>query len=393
MTVSDESSVHEERERRPVGRPPKLSAAVLAEVERIAREHSSDSLGDLVDRVEKATGIRVSQHTLRLRLRELGFVRVVPPRKPSTPEPAVAKETGSVAPARYGYGPEHREKAPEALYHFGLSDAEWAIVADIFEDKVRGTPRKYARRTMVDAMSYIVRGGVPWRMLPKEFPPWLLVFKTFQRWSRQGRFEQMYDRLRGMWREREGRSPEPTAAIIDSQSVKTSAQGGPRGFDGAKKVKGRKRHLLTDTLGLLIAVVIQVGSTQDRDGADEVVAAGLAKAPSIAKLYTDEGYAGQCKKRLEASHPGLNVEVARHPGNRSVGVRVQPQQVLPLPEFTAKTFVPLPKRWVIERTNAWNDRPRRMAKDQDRTLASSEAWIWFAEGRRLLRRLSVAKMA
>ncbi len=377
--------------RRRVGHPPRFDEAALLEVERIARENPTASLGELVDRIDAATGIRASTATLRKRLKELGFVRVVPPRRSRRRLAKTGERTPTTepsAPVEYGYKDEHRQASPEAPYPHCLGDAEWALVADIFEDKTRGVPRRYSRRSMVDAMCYVVRGGVPWRMLPKEFPPWHQVYKTFQRWSEQARFERMHDRLRRMWREREGRSPDPTAAVIDSQSVKTSAQGGPKGFDAGKKVKGRKRHLMTDTLGLLLAVVVHVASVQDRDGAHEVVNAGLEKAPTVERLYADEGYAGACRTRLQAEHPGLTVEVVRHPANRSVGRRVQAQQALPLPVFEPKTFVPLPKRWVIERTNAWNDRPRRMAKDQDRSLQSSTAWIWFTEARRLLRRIT-----
>lgn len=387
-TMSTESAPNPERRGR--GRPPLFDAAALLVIEGIAQRNPTASLEELIDLVEAETGIRAGRSTLGKRLKDLGFTRVVPARRPSAtaspPEAATESEPGS---PRYGYGAQHREQAPEALYPHCLSDAEWELVRDIFEDPVRGVERRYSRRSMVDAMCYVVRGGVPWRMLPHEFPPWHQVYKTFRRWAAQDRFERMYDRLRRMWREREGRSAEPTAAVIDSQSVKTSAQGGPKGFDGGKKVKGRKRHLMTDVLGLLLVVVVQVASVQDRDGADEVVEAGMAKAPTIEKLYADAGYGGKCRTRLEATHPGLSVEIARHPANRSVGRRLQGQEMLPLPVFAPKTFVPLPKRWVVERTNAWNDRPRRLAKDQDRTLLSSTAWIWFAEGRRLLRRLAV----
>jgi len=224
-------------------------------------------------------------------------------------------------------------------------------------------------------------------MLPRSFPPWHAVFAAFRRWTKQGRFERMYDTLRAMWRAREGRDVAPTGAAIDSQSVKTSPQGGPKGFDAGKKVKGRKRHLLVDTLGLLLAVLIQPANVQDRDGAMPVVDAAMSKFPTITKLFADSGYAGRCAREVHAKYPTLEVDVVRHPANRSVGIRAEGQLELPN-LLISRTFVPLPHRWVVERTHAWNDRPRRMAKDHDRTVESATAWVWFTEARMLARRLT-----
>lgn len=368
------------------GRPPLFDEDGMGAIQRIARANPTATMEELAVAIEAETGVEAGRGTLAKRLKELGFSRVVPARG----EPEIEQDCEAVpdaSPSRYGYEERHRSKATEALYHHGLSDAEWDLVADIFEDKVRGVQRKHSRRSMVEAMSYVVRGGIPWRMLPHEFPPWHQVYKTFRRWSRQDRFERMHDRLRKMWRAREGRGPEPTAAALDSQSVKTSAQGGPKGYDAGKKVKGRKRHILTDTLGLVLGVFVTTACVQDRDGAPDIIASGLSKYPTVEKVFVDSAYAGKCKQALERLHPGLTIEVARHPADRSVGRLVEGQLDLPLPGIDRGTFVPLPKRWVVERTNAWNSRPRRLVADQDRTIESSTAWIWFVEARRLSRRL------
>jgi putative transposase len=260
----------------------------------------------------------------------------------------------------------------------------WEQIEHLFDPPGRtGRPPTFPRRQVLDGCIYVLRSGCSWRMLPKDFPPWDIVYRTFRRWLARGLFEAMYDELRKLWRSRQRRDPDPTAAILDSQSVKTSPQGGPKGYDAGKKINGRKRHLVTDTLGLLIAVLVTTANLQDRDAALPAVELAKQKVPGIRKLYVDGGYAGQATQQLRQRHE-LDVEVVRHPANRNVGRWHDGQ--FPLWEVP-KGFVVLPKRWVIERTNAWNDRPRRMNKDHDRNLAVSTAWIWLAEGRRLLRKL------
>jgi len=139
-----------------------------------------------------------------------------------------------------------------------------------------------------------VRSGASWRMLPKHFPRWQNVYRTFRRWSEQGKCEQMHDRLRAQWRERVGKAEQPTAAVVDVQSTRGSPQGGESGYDAGKKVKGRKHHLVVDTLGLLLAISVTAASVQDRDAAHPVVQAAINKYPSIQTLFADSGDAGEC---------------------------------------------------------------------------------------------------
>jgi putative transposase len=213
------------------------------------------------------------------------------------------------------------------------------------------------------------------------------VYKAFSRWAKAGIFEAMHDRLRQMWRDRVGRNPEPTAAIIDSQSTRSTAQGGLTGFDAGKKVKGRKRHLVVDTLGLLLAATVTAASVQDRDGAAPVIAQACSKVPGLKKIYADAAYGGQCAQAIEAAHPGLNVEVVRHPGNRSTGTWQDAQQPL-WPEVVPSGFVVQAKRWVVERTHAWNERARRLIAHHDRSTWAPLAWVWLVEARILATRLA-----
>lgn len=370
------------------GRPRKLSPEQAEVLVSLVRKNPLLSLDDAVSVFRRQSGITVSAATIRKYLREAGFQRSQPSRAATTAAArASGAATANAAPAQYGYSAAHRDPGDTIRYPCGLTDSEWEQVQHLFDPPGRtGRPEKYPRRQMLDACIYVLRSGCSWRMLPKDFPPWMAVYQTFRRWLAQGRFETMYDELRKLWRTRQRRAPDPTATVLDSQSVKTSPQGGPKGYDAGKKIKGRKRHLVTDTLGLLVAVLITSACTQDRDAAMPAMDLAKAKVPGIQMLYVDSGYAGKRAEEIRQRHR-IEIDAVRHPRNRNVGRWHEGQ--LPLFELPSG-FVVLPKRWVVERTNAWNDRPRRMNKDHDRNLEVSTAWIWLTEGRMLLRRLTTA---
>jgi transposase len=367
------------------GRPRKLSPEQVELLVKLVQEDPVLSLDDLVAVLRRGHGITISASTAGKYLREAGFTRSRPEPRGDQSSPAKVAEEGEEA-KKYGYEERHRDLGDATRYPCGLTDSEWEQVRHLFDPAGGpGRPPKYPRRQMLDACIYVLRSGCSWRMLPKDFPPWDAVYRTFRRWLSQGLFERMYDELRKLWRSRQRRGPDPTTAILDSQSVKTSAQGGPKGYDAGKKVKGRKRHLVTDTLGLLVAVLVTAASTQDRDAALPAMELATAKVPGIERVYVDGGYAGKRAQEIR-DRLDLDVHVVRHPGNRNVG-RWHHEDQIPLFDDTAG-FVVLPKRWVVERTNAWNERPRRMTRDHDRRLDVSTGWIWLADGRRLLRRLT-----
>jgi transposase len=247
------------------GRPPALKPEHLAALHDIVAERAQASLHEIADELYHRCGVRVCEATVRRALRAQGIVRLKPTRRVNATAPKGAK--------RYGYTAAHRREDVPA-YSTNLTDAEWELVADLFERAPgqRGTPVHYSRRELVNACSYVLRTGCAWRLLPTTFPPWQAVYKAFARWAAAGVFEQMQDRLREQWRSRMGRSNEPTAAVIDAQSNRASPQGGESGFDAAKKVKGRKRNLVVDTMGLVIALTVTAASVQDRDAAAAVVA-------------------------------------------------------------------------------------------------------------------------
>jgi putative transposase len=260
------------------GRPPVLKPEHLETLRAVVDEKPVCWLEELRTRFAEQAGLRVSGPTLRKALQAAGMVRRRPARGPRTGLEAPSKR-------RYGYTEAHRDDGEPDRYAGGLTEAEWVLGQDLFNapDR-RGRPPRYVRRDLVNACCYVLRTGCAWRLLPKDFPPWPAVYKAFSRWAARGVFEQLHDRLRAQWRERLGKHAVPTAAILDSQSTRISPQGGESGYDAGKKVKGRKRHLLVDTLGLLLSVTVTAASVQDRDGALPSVAAGCQKYPTLAKL-------------------------------------------------------------------------------------------------------------
>jgi transposase len=376
------------------GRPRKLTPEEEAQLIEFVKANPQATHDDMCAWIKARFGKSVDRATVAKCLKRHGIHKRRPPKAQTEAVQPGAKGAGKQAgtsesvPAtdpkkRYGYRDYHRMEGGEDSYPSSLTDAEWAKVGHLFQHTGGGKTPDYDRRLLLDAMLYVVRGGVAWRMLPKEFPKWQNVYATFRRWTARDLFERMYDLLREMARERAGRRTEPTGAVLDSQSTRTSPQGGPKGYDAGKKVNGRKRHLLVDTLGLLLAVLITPASVQDRDAVAPILFEGKAKYPSICKTFVDGGYAGAKASAAAAAHSVI-LEVVRRPRDGN-GTWTSPE--LPFEPAMSKPFPILPKRWVVERSNAWDERPRRMNRDHDRLLAVSTAWIWLLQGHMLLRQL------
>lgn len=254
-------------------------------------------------------------------------------------------------------------------YPTDLTDEQWALIEPKVGPKPGGRPAKHPRREVVNAILYVNRAGCAWRLLPKDFPPWQTVYGHFRAWNNDGTTDAIHNALRDKVRDGDDRDPMASAGIVDSQSVKGADTVGrdSRGYDAGKKTNGRKRHIVTDTLGLLVVVLVTSAALQDRDGGRLVLERAKMKMPSIVLIWADGGYAGKLLA-FARRHFQIVVEIIKRTDKRP-------------------TFEVLPRRWVVERTFAWINRSRRLSKDYERLPDHAEAMVKWAMIGLMARRL------
>ena len=255
-------------------------------------------------------------------------------------------------------------------YATNTTEVQWRLICRFIPAaKKRGRPQTVDRRRVIDAILYLVRTGCQWRMLPKDFPHWKTVANLFYQWRDNGVWQAIHDALVGKVRKASGRKEHPSAAILDSQSVKTTEVGGEHGYDAGKKINGRKRDVIVDTLGLILAVVVTPADLQDQDSACFALAQLKNRSRRFSLIWADSAYGRSGLPEWVATTFGWIVQVVLRP-------------------VTAEGWIHLPKRWIVERTFGWIGRSRRHSKDYERNPKSSETLILIAMIQIMLRRLT-----